>query len=32
MTARIIRAMESGVVDLIAHPTGRLSAHETHAP
>jgi DNA polymerase (family 10) len=24
MTARIIRAMESGVVDLIAHPTGRL--------
>ena len=24
MTARMIRAMESGVVDLIAHPTGRL--------
>jgi DNA polymerase (family 10) len=24
MTARLIRAMESGVVDLIAHPTGRL--------
>jgi DNA polymerase (family 10) len=24
MTARVIRAMESGVVDLIAHPTGRL--------
>lgn len=24
MTARIIRAMESGVVDLVAHPTGRL--------
>jgi DNA polymerase (family 10) len=24
MTARIVRAMESGVVDMIAHPTGRL--------
>jgi len=24
MTARMIRAMESGVVDMIAHPTGRL--------
>jgi DNA polymerase (family 10) len=24
MTARVIRAMESGVVDMIAHPTGRL--------
>src|SRR5206468_659875 len=24
ITARIIRAMESGVIDLIAHPTGRL--------
>ncbi len=24
MTARIIRALESGVVDLLAHPTGRL--------
>ena len=24
MTARIVRALESGVVDILAHPTGRL--------
>lgn len=27
MTARIVRAMESGIVDVIAHPTGRLIGH-----
>src|SRR5262249_55672815 len=27
ITARMIRAMESGCVDLIAHPTGRLIGH-----
>jgi DNA polymerase (family 10) len=27
MTARLIRAMESGCIDIIAHPTGRLLSH-----
>lgn len=27
MTARIIRALESGLVDILAHPTGRLLGH-----
>lgn len=26
-TARVVRALESGVVDLLAHPTGRLLGH-----
>src|SRR5205823_3900943 len=27
MTRRIVRALESGVVDILAHPTGRLLGH-----
>ncbi|MFN3652166.1 MAG: DNA polymerase/3'-5' exonuclease PolX [Armatimonadota bacterium] len=32
MTARIVRALESGVVDILAHPTGRLLGHRDPYP
>lgn len=32
MTQRIVRALESGVVDLLAHPTGRLLGHRDPYP
>src|SRR5262249_930841 len=32
MTQRIVRALESGVVDILGHPTGRLLGHRDAYP